>query len=70
VTFAFRDHVLDVERCEPRPDGDLVPFENHVFGLFVLLVRNRVRSKGDLIGAIRGGQVVFQSAVTTQPNVA
>jgi adenylate cyclase len=72
VTFAFGDHILDVERRELRHSGDLVALEPQVFDLLVHLVRNRGRvvSKDELIDAIWEGRIVSESTVTTRLNAA
>ena len=72
MTFAFGDHVLDVERRELRHAGDLVALEPQVFDLLVHLVRNRCRvvSKDELIDAIWEGRIVSESTVTTRLNAA
>jgi TolB-like protein len=72
VTFAFGDHVLDVERRELRHAGNLVALEPQVFDLLVHLVRNRGRvvSKEELIDAIWAGRIVSDSTVTTRLNAA
>lgn len=72
MTFAFGDHVLDVERRELRRGGEPVALEPQVFDLLVFLVRNRARvvSKDDLIASIWGGRIVSESAVTTRLNAA
>ena len=72
MTFAFGDHVLDVERRELRRSGDTVALEPQVFDLLVYLVRNRDRvvSKDELLENIWGGRIVSDSAVTTRLNAA
>ena len=72
MTFAFGDHVLDVERRELRHAGDMVALEPQVFDLLVHLVRNRGRvvSKDELIDAIWKGRIVSDSTVTTRLNAA
>ena len=72
MTFAFGDHVLDVERRELRHAGNLVALEPQVFDLLVHLVRNRGRvvSKDELIDAIWAGRIVSDSTVTARLNAA
>ncbi len=72
MTFAFGDHVLDVERRELRRGGDTIALEPQVFDLLVHLVRNRDRvvSKDELIENIWRGRIVSESAVTTRLNAA
>lgn len=72
VSFAFGDHVLDVERRELRRRGAPIAVEPQVFDLLVHLVRNRDRvvSKDELIEAVWGGRIVSDSAVTTRLNAA
>jgi TolB-like protein/Tfp pilus assembly protein PilF len=72
VTFAFGNHVLDVERRELRRSGEPVALEPQVFDLLVHLVRNRGRvvSKDELLKSIWGGRIVSESAVTTRLNAA
>ena len=70
--FRFRDHVLDVERCELRRGAEPVALEPQVFDLLVYLVRNRGRvvSKDDLIQGVWGGRIVSDSTLTTRLNAA
>ena len=72
MTFAFGDHVLDVERRELRRGGDPIAVEPQVFDMLVHLVRNRGRvvSKDELIETVWGGRIVSESAVTTRLNAA
>ncbi len=72
MTFAFGDHVLDVERRQLRRGGEPVALEPQVFDLLVHLIRNRGRvvSKDELIETVWGGRIVSDSAVTTRINAA
>ena len=68
--FAFGEHLLDVQRRELRCGGELVGLEPQVFDLLVYLVvnRDRVVSKDDLIEVVWDGRIVSDSAVTTRIN--
>jgi adenylate cyclase len=72
VTFAFGDHVLDVERRELRRGGQPVALEPQVFDLLVYLIRNRSRvvSKDDLIDNIWRGRIVSESSLAARINAA
>jgi TolB-like protein len=72
VQFLFADHVLDTDRRELRRGGEAVAVEPQVFDLLVYLVgnRDRVVSKGDLIGAVWGGRAVSDSTLTSRINAA
>ena len=62
MEYAFGDQVLDVDRCELRRDGERVALQPQVFDLLVYLVlnRDRVVSKDDLLGAVWGGRIVSE----------
>ena len=70
MEFAFGDQVLDVDRRELRRDGERVALQPQVFDLLVYLVlnRDRVVSKDDLLGAVWGGRIVSESTLTSRIN--
>lgn len=70
MEYAFGDQVLDVDRCELRRDGERVALQPQVFDLLVYLVlnRDRVVSKDDLLGAVWGGRIVSESTLTSRIN--
>ncbi len=70
MTFAFGDHVLDVERRDLRRGDAPIALEPQVFDLLVYLIRNRARvvSKDDLIANIWGGRIVSESSLTARIN--
>jgi adenylate cyclase len=72
VEFAFGDQVLDVDRRELRRRAELVAVEPQVFDLLVYLVlnRDRVVSKDDLLGAVWSGRIVSESTMTSRINAA
>jgi TolB-like protein len=72
VAFTFIDHLLDVERRELRRAGEPVALEPQVFDLLLYLVVNRERvvGKDELIDSVWGGRIVSDSAVTTRINAA
>src|SRR5262245_54442470 len=72
VRYLFEDYAFDAERRELRRGHDLVSLTPQVFDLLGYLIRNRHRvvSKDDLIGAIWGGRIVSDSALTTRINAA
>ena len=72
MAFVFGDHVLDVERRELRRGGERIELEPQVFDFLVYLVvnRDRVVSKDDLIEGVWGGRIVSDSALTTRLNAA
>jgi len=70
VVLAFGDHRLDIGRRELRRRGELVGLEPKAFDLLVFLVlnRDRVVSKDDMLGAVWDGRIVSESALTTRIN--
>jgi TolB-like protein len=72
VRYLFEDYAFDMERRELHRGHDLVSLTPQVFDLLGYLIRNRDRvvSKDDLIGAVWGGRIVSDSALTTRINAA
>jgi TolB-like protein len=72
VHYSFSDHVLDTDRRELRRGSVAVAVEPQVFDLLVylLLNRDRVVSKDDLIAAVWGGRIVSDSTLTSRINAA
>jgi TolB-like protein len=70
VDLAFGDHRLDIGRRELRYRGELVELEPKAFDLlaFLVLNRDRVVSKDDLIDAVWGGRIISEAALTTRIN--
>jgi TolB-like protein len=72
VHYSFSDHALDTDRRELRRGAVAVAVEPQVFDLLVylLLNRDRVVSKDDLIAAVWGGRIVSDSTLTSRINAA
>jgi TolB-like protein/Tfp pilus assembly protein PilF len=72
VQYSFSDHALDTNRRELRRGTEPVAVEPQVFDLlvFLLLNRDRVVSKDDLIAAVWGGRIVSDSTLTSRINAA
>jgi TolB-like protein len=72
VQFFFGDHMLDVPRRELKKGSEQVAVEPQVFDLLVYLVVNRdhVVTKDDLIAAVWGGRIVSESTLTSRINAA
>ena len=70
MVLAFGDHRLDIEPRELRRGADLVDLEPKAFDLlaFLVLHRDRVVTKDDLLQAVWGGRIVSESALTTRVN--
>jgi TolB-like protein len=70
VLFLFNNYSLDCERRELRADGAPVPIEPQVFDLLVYLIlnRDRVVSKDDLVASIWSGRAVSDSTVDSRIN--
>ncbi len=72
LRYLFADYVLDTNRRELHRGSDLVSVTPQVFDLlaYLLLNRERVVSKDEIIAAVWGGRIVSDAAVTTRLNVA
>jgi TolB-like protein len=70
VVLAFGDHRLDIERRELRRGADIVDLEPKAFDLlaFLVLHRDRVVTKDDLLQGVWSGRIVSESALTTRIN--
>jgi TolB-like protein len=72
VKFSFSDHILDTDRRELRRGSKPVAVEPQVFDLLVYLLMNRERvvSKDDLIAAVWRGRIVSDSTLASRINAA
>jgi pimeloyl-ACP methyl ester carboxylesterase/DNA-binding winged helix-turn-helix (wHTH) protein len=72
LLYHFEDFSLDTGRRELRRGDALLPVTPQVFDLIEYLIRNRehVVGKDDLLGAIWGGRVVSEAALSTRINAA
>jgi TolB-like protein len=70
VVLAFGDYRLDIERRELRHGADVIGLEPKAFDLltFLMLHRDRVVTKDDLLQGVWGGRIVSESALTTRIN--
>lgn len=70
--FAFEDFVLDPARRELRQGSHLIAVEPSVFDLLLYLVvhRERVVTKDDLIAAVWSGRIVSDSTMASRMNAA
>jgi adenylate cyclase len=70
VVLVFGDHRLDLERRELRRGADIIDLEPKAFDLlaFLVLHRDRVVSKDDLLQGVWDGRIVSESALTTRIN--
>jgi TolB-like protein len=70
LVLAFGDHRLDIERRQLRRGADIVELEPKAFDLlaFLVLHRDRVVTKDDLLQGVWGGRIVSESALTTRIN--
>jgi adenylate cyclase len=66
----FGDHVLDIDRRELRRRDEPVPLAPQAFDLLIYLLvnRDRVVTKDNLIETVWGGRIVSESALTTRIN--
>jgi DNA-binding winged helix-turn-helix (wHTH) protein len=72
LKFSFPGHTLDTDRRELRRGSEPVAVEPQVFDLLIYLLMNRERvvSKDDLIAAVWGGRIVSDSTLTSRINAA
>jgi DNA-binding winged helix-turn-helix (wHTH) protein len=70
VALAFGDHRLDISRRELRRGAKVIELEPKVFDLltFLVLSRDRIVTKDDLLQGVWGGRIVSESALTTRIN--
>ena len=68
MVLAFGDHRLDIARRELRRGVKVIELEPKVFDLltFLVLNRDRVVTKDDLLQGVWGGRIVSESALTTR----
>ncbi|MBR0846357.1 winged helix-turn-helix domain-containing protein [Bradyrhizobium diazoefficiens] len=72
MLYSFADCTLNTDRREVHRNGDLIVVTPQVFDLLAYLIINRERvvSKDDMIAAIWNGRIVSDSALTTRINGA
>jgi DNA-binding winged helix-turn-helix (wHTH) protein len=70
--FSFENYVLDTDRRELRRGSAVIAVQPQVFDLleYLILNRERVVTKDDMLDAIWGGRIVSESALTTRINAA
>jgi adenylate cyclase len=72
LLYSFADCTLNTDRREVHRNGDLVVVTPQTFDLleYLIINRERVVSKDDMIAAIWNGRIVSDSALTTRINGA
>src|SRR5918995_3212726 len=72
MMFRFADHELDLRRHELRRAGEVVHVEPQVFDLiaFLLMSRDRIVSKDEILDRIWDGRIVSESALSSRINAA
>ena len=70
MLYLFEDFVLDPSCRELRRGGEAIAVQPQVFDLleYLIINRNRVVSKDDILQAVWGGRIVSESALTTRIN--
>jgi DNA-binding winged helix-turn-helix (wHTH) protein len=73
MLYLFDNYEFDTGQRElRRRDGSLIPVQPQVFDLLEYLIRHRERmvSKDEIMGAIWGGRIVSESALSARINAA
>ena len=72
MRYFFEDYSFDTDRRELQHGSNVIPTTPQVFDLLAYLILNRERvvSKDDLINVICNGRVVSDAALTTRLNAA
>ena len=72
MRYVFEDYAFDTDRREMYRGKVPISIAPQVFDLLEYLIRNRERviSKDELVGAVWGGRIVSDEALTTRLNVA
>jgi DNA-binding winged helix-turn-helix (wHTH) protein len=72
LLFLFEDFALDTDRRELRRGATLLAVEPQVFDLlsFLIVNRERVVTKDDVIASVWGGRVISDSTLATRINAA
>lgn len=68
MIYRFGASILDVDKCELRNDGAVVPLEPQVFALLRLLMENRERvvTKDEIVERIWNGRIVSEAAISSR----
>jgi DNA-binding winged helix-turn-helix (wHTH) protein len=72
LRYRFENHIIDTDRRELRRGTQLITVEPQVFDIlsYLILNREKVVSRDDLIASIWAGRIVSESALTTRINAA
>jgi TolB-like protein/Flp pilus assembly protein TadD len=72
LLYLFEDYEIDTDRRELRHANQLVSVEPQVFDIlsYLILNREKVVSRDDLIASVWAGRIVSESALTTRINAA
>jgi TolB-like protein/Flp pilus assembly protein TadD len=72
LRYRFENYVIDTDRRELRRGTQLITVEPQVFDIlsYLILNRERVVSRDDLIASVWAGRIVSESALTTRINAA
>ena len=72
MIYLFENFALDFDRRELRHDGELIPVEPQVFDLLhhLILHRDRVVSKDNLIDTVWKGRIVSDATLSSRINAA
>src|SRR5579871_2576559 len=72
LLYRFEDYLIDTDRRELSCGSRLISVEPQVFDIlaYMIINRERVVSRDDLIEAVWAGRIVSESALTTRINAA